>query len=517
MSNLPNIQPYSVNDGQGDDLQNYSYDQNYNLDQTYQDPNLVAGDQFYDQSLSNSGQRASGPPWFLIGIAAAFIGLMLLGFILLFSGGGGTATDQGGGNTAPTPGGPVVIQWWGAFLEPEVVQPLIDEYQQLNPNVTIEYANKWSNQDYDTAAQSYREELNRVIENQDIVELPDIFMVPNTWAGDYESYVQPGNGVVDYTTLQNNFYPAVARDFGNDGATVYGLPLWMDTLAVVYNRDLLNTENVDEPPTTWNRFVTLAEALTIVNDGVIEQNGFGAGATQNTSFWYELVNILMIQNGVQLTNEQNQPIFSSDPDSVDAVRFWQSFVNGENPSWSTNAKNSSAAFLEEDVAMIVAPSWRLREILRINEQFNLNLDIGVAPLPQVEGQAIEFVNWADYFGNMVTANRPNAVQSWQFLNWMSQPEQLLKLSSNLASNAGYFGLVYPRTDMSNELTDSTYLSIYNSSLPFAQTWYAIKGLEVRNLYRDALSRGVNSSNLASLEEDIIELQVLKGIFSTAPQ
>ncbi|MDQ7021885.1 MAG: hypothetical protein Q9M91_08875 [Candidatus Dojkabacteria bacterium] len=37
----------------------------------------------------------------------------------------------------------VQIRWVGAFLDEDVVNPLIQEYEALNPNVDIQYFNQW--------------------------------------------------------------------------------------------------------------------------------------------------------------------------------------------------------------------------------------------------------------------------------------------------------------------------------------------------------------------------------------
>ncbi len=95
---------------------------------------------------------------------------------------------------------------------------------------------------------------------------------------------------------------------------------------------------------------------------------------------------------------------------------------------------------------------------------------------------------------------------------ITQPEQLQKLSDNVREANGYFGILYPRTDMNDLLVDDPYLSSYNESLPFAQSWYMVKGWDVKQAFKEVLEQpSVNASNLASLENKIRELQVLKGI------
>src|SRR5690606_23363349 len=105
-------------------------------------------------------------------------------------------------------------------------------------------------------------------------------------------------------------------------------------------------------------------------------------------------------------------------------------------------KNDSASFLEQKVAMIASTSWRLREILRFNETLDLGLDIGISQVPQITTDAGN-LNWATYWGNIVTLNRPNSVASWNFLTWLTEPAQLEKLYTQVEEQSGYFGILYP--------------------------------------------------------------------------
>src|SRR5690606_21691516 len=109
-------------------------------------------------------------------------------------------------------------------------------------------------------------------------------------------------------------------------------------------------------------------------------------------------------------------------------------------------------------------SWRLRELLRFNDQLDIGLDIGIAPIPQIAGQSEDLINWATYWGNMVTLGRPNSAAAWKFLEWMSQPDQLTKLAQNIENSYGYFGMLYPRKDMAENLATNDYLKVFNESL-----------------------------------------------------
>ncbi len=498
-STIPTIQPYTVEPVDPAQEQNFNYDIN-----NYQLPP-------YPEEPPKKEDKPS-IPIFLILLGLGFLGLMIFGALLLFGGGSSNNTNNnnnGGGTTTEN----ITLQWWGVFLDSEVVQPLIDEYKQLNPNVTIEYANRWPGGSYAEAELSYKNELNRILNTNDPVALPDIFMINNTWAGDYEAYVS-ASPTLDIQTYASTFVDAVVEDFAKTGV-VTGLPLWIDTFAVVYNKEMLATEQLNEPPDSWPRFKNAAQALTKTSNNIMTQAGFAAGTTNNTSYWFELALLLLRQNGVAITDENNQPIFSADPDSSDALNFFKSFATTSGNTWNTAFNNESAAFLEGKVAMIIVPSFRLRDIIKYNEEYDLGIDIGIAKLPQIEGQDQPLINWSNYWGNMVSRNRPYAAASWAFLNWLSQPEQQIKLSNNVKNKYGYFGLLYPRKDMLEELRDDQFLSVFNESVPFAQSWNMVKGIEVKSIFKELLDNTtINASAVSRAENQILDLITLKGILST---
>jgi len=434
--------------------------------------------------------------------------LPLLFFVLALTG----CTQETPETTSET----IRLQWWGVFLSEDVVQPLIEEYQNANNGVEILYRDKWPGGESTVATKLYQEELERVLKNNDptgggdeSLAVPDIFMVQNTWAGKYEAYTRSApSTVLTADTVKTAYYAAVAEDFAQ-GDVVRGLPLWMDSLAVIYNKKILATAAASAPPTNWADFKNLALTLTKKSNSVITQAGFAAGTSTNVSFAPELLNLLLLQNGVDMLDGSGNPIFSIDSDSVTALDFYQSFAKSTG-TWNDDLKNDSLAFLEGDVAMIVAPSWRLYDILKFNDIYDLGLEIGVAPIPQLSGQVSTY-NWATYWGAMVALNRPNGDAAWKFVNWLSQPEQLRKIRDNQTKENEFSGILYPRIDMQGDLASDTWLKVYNASLPSAQSWYMVDGVAVRDVMMQLIDSSGGNSAVASAENSIQTIISSKGL------
>ncbi|BCX13913.1 MAG: hypothetical protein KatS3mg085_445 [Candidatus Dojkabacteria bacterium] len=452
-------------------------------------------------SYEETTQKSSKPPSnknfaVLILVVIGIILFILLIFLLLGSNNSSNNSTPDSANADP-----VVLQWWGVFVDEEVVNPLLDDYKSIKPNVTIEYVNKWPGGKFENAEQQYNSELNRVISSGNSVEIPDMFMVHNSWAADYVPYVRIST-TENLQTFQSKFYPAVVSDFAPNGQVI-GVPLWMDTFAIIYNKDLLQQSAISAPPTGWAEFRNVAVNLTKKNGDIITQAGFAAGTSQNVSFPTQLLFTLFAQNGVEFTDVNGNATFSTDPDALDAIIFYKSFTTNEFQTWSPNLDNDAKTFLEGKTAMIYAPSWRLRDILFYNKQYDLGLDIGISQVPQLQGQDEPVINWTDYWGVVVSNSRPYSTVAWDFLSWMSEPQQLKKLSDNIKNFYGYdFGILYPRLDMSNELESDSYLKIYNESLPHAKTWRQVKGLQVKEIFKELIDKNASSSAISSAENDV---------------
>lgn len=442
-------------------------------------------------------------------ILGKFIPLLLLSILLA-----GCAAPSTSDSDDTNTGGQITIQWWGVFWDESVVKSLIDEYEAANPNVKIEYANMWqqyfqSRTPYQQAAQGYRSRLDSVLAGGNSAEIPDIFMINNTWTGRYEKYLKAAPAsVITADEVSSDFYPVVSTDFVRN-SQVLGLPLWLDALAIIYNPNVLETASITRPPTNWPDFKLLAQTLTRRAAGNINIAGFAAGTYDNVSFASELMNLLLVQNlpnGASSMVDTSGPNFANFTEALEALQFYQSFATPSTGTWSSSfSTNDALAFLsgENTLGMIVAPSWRYYDLIYFNEKYDLGIEMEVSPMPQLEGQPVR--NWATYWGNVVAKDRPNSEESWKFLDWITQAEQLRKLRANEALSREIFQLLYPRLDMQNELRDNKYLQVYNSALLTAESWYMIDGSCVSEAFSKMISSTGNAGTLSQAENNIQKL------------
>lgn len=335
------------------------------------------------------------------------------------------------------------LVYWGLWEDQELVQPLIDQYEQENPNITIEYELQNKRQ--------YRDRLQAAIKQG---RGPDIFRFHNTWVPMLDNQLAKApRSVISAEELEKDFYPVAARDL-TKGSQVIGVPLMYDGIALVYNTSMLAAANA-QPPSDWRQVRELASRLAVSNEGRLERGGIALGTADNVDHFSDTLALLMMQNGASPGNP-------STANAQTALEFYTIF-NRLDRVWDTTMAQSTLAFANEQVAMIIVPSWRLHEIERLNP----NLQFGVSELPQLSDERL---TWATYWVEGVSAQSANQQAAWEFVAWLSQPEQLRKLYDQ-ATKYRSFGELYPRVSMASELSDDPKLAPYLEDALYARSWY----------------------------------------------
>jgi multiple sugar transport system substrate-binding protein len=339
------------------------------------------------------------------------------------------------------------ITWWGLWEDSSTVAPLISAYEASHPGVKITYVAQ--------SQQDYRERLTSSLAKG---TGPDIFTFHNSWVpmfrDDLDSLPAAVMNPADYA---KTFYPIASSDLTN-GNSIVGIPLEYDALTLYVNTDILG----DNPaPTTWDDLRTLAKKLTIKDDqGSIIQAGVALGRTENVDHWPEILALLMLQNGVDLSNPIGKP-------AEDALQFFTVFSSVDGV-WDATLPPSTQAFASGKLAMYFGPSWRAFEI----EQANPNLKFKTVPIPQLpkDNPSQPDITYATYWAQGVWAKSPSKAAAWDFLKFLSTQDSLQKLYQTESAVRG-FGEPYPRTDMASLLSGHPVLGSIISQAPGAQSWY----------------------------------------------
>ncbi|MDD3888030.1 MAG: extracellular solute-binding protein [Patescibacteria group bacterium] len=390
---------------------------------------------------------------------------------------------------------PININFWSVFDDKEVYDPIITAYKTVKPNVNIVYK-KLTYEEYEKA----------VVEGLAAGQGPDIWSIHNTWLPRHQSKLAAMPDSIMTSAMYNDTFVEVASsDFVVDDK-IYGIPMSVDTLALYYNKDLLNTEGIVTAPEDWEAFKDAVKRLTKtdISDNIL-QSGAAIGTAKNINRAVDILYLLMLQNGTQMVNSQFTQATFNLPDQNDpkyfpgtaAMTFYTDFANSKKEiySWNLNMPYSIDAFIEEKTAMMFNYSYQ-RSYLKIKAP---NLNYGVSPAPQILG-AQKAVNYANYWANVVSQASQNQNEAWDFVNFMSSKENddaYCKKTDRPAS----------RIDVLQTQLDDPNLKTFAKQALTAKSWYQTNPAETEVLFNNAIDAIVSQQTTSSDEINTLAQQV----------
>jgi multiple sugar transport system substrate-binding protein len=362
---------------------------------------------------------------------------------------------------------PVTLEFWGYEDDEEIWQEVITKFQEKNKNFTINYTR--------FPESTYEEILvNRLAEGRG----PDLFLLPNTSAFKHKDkiFALPREFGVSKKDFERAFADIVARDLIGPDGEILGIPLFIDTLALVYNRDILNTAGIAAPPQDWNELADLSARLTKLNPAKdVVRSGAALGTFLNIERAFELISSLMLQEGDQIVERGERGVVLG-PGAISALRFYTSFAdpNSRRFSWTARLKDSFTARGEGNTALVFANAGDLSLI----EAKNPHLSFRVAPLPQPKGSQTA-ITYGSYFFPTVSKSSANPNAAWQFILGVAYGEEVktyLELTRRPPA----------RRDLISAGTEIPNLDVYWRQALSARSWFIPDEKRVRNLFRDVI-------------------------------
>lgn len=389
---------------------------------------------------------------------------------------------------------PITLNYWGVWNNQDDFTDILSAYKKLHPNITINYR-KLRYEEYEN------ELLNALAEDRG----PDIFSINNAWVKKYQAKIAPlpasitlaypvtkgaikqevvpelkTNKSISLTDIKNNFVDAVYRDVVRPGYDqtskqnqdqVYGLPLYVDTLAMYYNKDLLNNAGIALPPVFWNSEFQEDVKKTTIQDaqGGIIQSGAALGGSTNIERYSDILSALMTQNGAIMMDESNSVLFNKIPPTIkdqkynpglEALRFYTDFANPakEVYCWNKNLGDSLDMFMQGKLAFFFGYSYHLAAIRAQAPKLNF----GIAKFPQIEGNPP--VNFANYWVETVSAKSKYSNEAWDFIQFAAQAEQVKTYLAKVKRPTALRSLV-------NEQIDDQDMGIFAQQALTARSWY----------------------------------------------
>lgn len=388
--------------------------------------------------------------WWVVGIGLALLVVILLLILGVIPGLKKIAKRE------------VNLNFWG-FDDRRIWQDIISEYQKDHPEIKIQYTQ--------VPVENYENVLLNGLAGK---ERPDFFMFQHNWLPKHLNKVTAAdNNIINIEQLRALFPSVVEQDFAPDGS-VYALPLYIDTLSLFYNKDILDKKGIAVPPSNWLEFQEMVRKL-----------GFGSiaigGSNSNIDRATDILNLIMLQNGLEMVNKDfSRATFAVD--GIDPFLFYTKFSNPESEYyvWNKKQPNSIESFIQGKLAMMFGYRYHARFL----QEQNPSLNFALVPAPQ---NIINKVDYPFYYGLAVSANSVHAKDAWDFIIFATtKPEISLKYLE-------YVGELPALRTLISQYGNNTALT--------ARSWLKIDDLAIDDIFSEMIESVMSGNNPKSALND----------------
>lgn len=375
---------------------------------------------------------------------------------------------------------PIKLTYWTVFNDVDQLRAFADEYKIARPYVTIDIRQVRYNEFDNLFTNALADGVG-----------PDIVSMHTRWLGRYRQRLSPMPSQVTTSrlvlknklnkeiqvipetfdmpspaTISSNYVQSIAEGVQSGGVT-YGLPLAMDTMAIYYNKDLLDLSGIPEPPKTWDDFLAASEKVTKINSsGDIVQSGVALGTGDNIENSFDILSLLMMQNGVEMVRGGSigfsgglRKADYSHP-SLQALRFYTDFANPSKEAYAWNDKQGDAfsAFIRGQSAFYFGYAFDRNRILSRAPGMKLE----VIPVPQLNNNRP--VNVANFWIEGVTNNAQHKNEAWDFVRFMTNGANVITYVKKTAQPSPYRNHIEGQSEIAE-------LKPFVSQILFAKNWY----------------------------------------------
>ncbi len=369
----------------------------------------------------------------------------------------------------------VTIKFWGVESR-NVADKVIQSYRALRPNVEISYT-EFDPAKYDNAL------VNALASGVG----PDVLYLSNRdlWKQINKLYpILPAQ--MNLTKFRDLFPTVVEQDFVSaSGSQIFALPLYLDTLAMLYNKDVFDQAAIVAPPKTWDEFLQIVPQLRALNASgqIVRAAAAIGGSEESVNSGVDLLTLLMLQNGTRMTTDNfSAAAFASfagggKSPGLSAFNFYLQFVNAGSPyyTWNDGQPNSVDNFANGKVAVIFNYK-SAAERIRNKSPF---LNFGAAEMPQPSG-AGRSINYPRYSGLAVSKQSKFIGWAWDFAIFATTNADASKLYLDATGHPPAL-----RSLIAQRLDDPDF-GIFARAALTARSWHEVDDSAIRGILNDAI-------------------------------
>lgn len=230
-------------------------------------------------------------------------------------------------------GDPVNLEWW-LWDAPDLFGEIIEEYEKIHPNVTIEIKNNpWD---------GYWTKLPLALQKGE--NGPTLFNIHNS----YQHLLLPFMAAydIDVNELEQDFFTAKSHEINGK---IYYMDYGIMTGAIYYNKDAWSKAGLtdEDIPETWDEFREVAKKLTIRENGKLVQAGFNYnGDFQN------LMLAVPYQYGDTIFNEEGTAADLTSQGMIETAQMLKEFYDEDEVGDKDFGTDSAQSFGQGQSAMV---------------------------------------------------------------------------------------------------------------------------------------------------------------------
>jgi len=287
------------------------------------------------------------------------------------------------------------------------------DFEAINPGIKIVFQNV-----------PHRGLMDKFIAASVTGEVPDVLHVALAWSIELGA-MGHAESLDSYIGKKRNELPPGALASSTYGGQLYGIPWYVDTTALFYNKEMFLDAGLPLPgdkPMSWSELRTTAEKLTrdLDSDGKIDQYGYamrkgrGASIAWFPYFW---------ANGGELYTEDGlSPNFNT-REGLESFRFLNDmFTDGIMPPGTVaydRWDDVRDAFVSGKMAMYVAGNWEIGPITD-----GASFEWGIAPHPKEKVRS-SFLGGSSF---IIPKKAKQKDAAWKWLDFLTDSESMKYLA-----------------------------------------------------------------------------------------
>lgn len=290
---------------------------------------------------------------------------------------------------------------WDSNQEPGI-RKIADKFEEKNPNIKVKIdVVNWD---------AYWTMLEAGATGG---TLPDTFWMHSNEIyryGSNDMLLNLDNYLKESKEVKLSNFPDGLNEIYNIKGVQYAIPKDYDTIGLWYNKKMFDEAGLSYPDASWdwNKLKEAAKKLTKA-DG--SQYGFLAPLHNQEGYY----NFVYQNNGTIVTKDKKSGY--DDPKTVEALKFYTSFVKEKLSPSITEDKKRLEAMQNGQVAMGYFGSWNL-SVFNENDYLRKNFDVAVLPKSNEGKQATIF----NGLGNAISAKTKNPDAAWKWVEFLSSKE-----------------------------------------------------------------------------------------------